>query len=685
VSYKLYLKCMMNNKKGVKSMRDSGNTRRDTSYPVEDRSPHHPNVHDYRREGTRFQPTAFTQVETEVQRWVRQGWGEDNPQTRERILSGGGFSHLRNQYYQEQEQMRRAAQTSSKTSIPHSHIAFGHPQLAESSLSLNNRSGRPPTSGYLYKRELQGDYRYPQRTDVPFSSSRGQFRSDAEFQANLHDEGESGKRIISKFRQMQDAINKKTNARCQEIFQRAERGAVEEVLQSLFIGRQREFPDLLRSRYISRYQKQFEEIGYNLPRFDAVCWRANSSQDAFDAAGKMFHDLFDFLNVNHDRIGKADVETDREIERGLEALPRGSCPTIVALDKREWWQIFLDKPLHEKAQQLQDPGLFCDVTDHRGRKNRGYKRGMIKLFQTVLASNERKNISYEDYIQMHEIAIKYSDDSHALQVGGISLGHYGYEHNMYPIGEPPIDRTSGADLYERIRAFEEMQNEYINNLPLLKIWRSNDEYVEQIIEKIARDEPQAIRVGWLEHDNRPITQMPKYHGYETKTGNIIMLPAYLKEECREHVIGALSSFYAIRKIPGQTGLERVKEIAKLTRQLVVMQPNDDGNTRVIVCVLMNKLLMEEGFSPSILPVTRRVFCGTKTLRSLAKDIVIGMHNFMTEVEKSRRMLQVQYEPRQRVQTKPRQSLSRVGIFMRPPGKPKEPPEWNAASASCVLA
>jgi CheY-like chemotaxis protein len=30
-------------------------------------------------------------------------------------------------------------------------------------------------------------------------------------------------------------------------------------------------------------------------------------------------------------------------------------------------------------------------------------------------------------------------------------------------------------------------------------------------------------------------------------------------------------------------------------------------------------------------------------------------------------------------------LSWVGIFMRPPGEPKEPPEWKAASASCVLA
>ena len=55
------------------------NTWRDTSHPVEDRSPQHPNVHNYRQEGIRFQPTAFTQVETEVQRRVKQGGNTHQP------------------------------------------------------------------------------------------------------------------------------------------------------------------------------------------------------------------------------------------------------------------------------------------------------------------------------------------------------------------------------------------------------------------------------------------------------------------------------------------------------------------------------------------------------------------------------------------------------------------------------
>jgi hypothetical protein len=286
---------------------------------------------------------------------------------------------------------------------------------------------------------------------------------------------------------------------------------------------------------------------------------------------------------------------------------------------------------------------------------------MIELFQTELGpikSGGRKEISYEGFIQMHETAIKYSDVSHELQVGGIGLGRYGHDHNMYPIGEPPLDGTSGADLHERIRAFKEMQNEYINGLPLLQVWRSDDEYVEQIIEKIATSEPRAIRVGWLEHDNRPITQLPRYQGYEPKTGNIIMLPAYFKEKCREHVIGALDSCNE-SLMAATSDYQRVKAMVKLARQLVVMQPNDDGNTRVIVCVLLNKLLIARGFPPSILPVTRRVFCGTKALRTLVKYVVIGMHNFMTEVEESRRTPQVQYEPRQRYE--PRQSLSNSGV------------------------
>ncbi len=64
-----------------------------------------------------------------------------------------------------------------------------------------------------------------------------------------------------------------------------------------------------------------------------------------------------------------------------------------------------------------------------------------------------------------------------------------------------------------------------------------------------------------------------------------------------------------------------------------MRPKVGGNEQTHT-FLLNKWLVEEGFSSTILPNGLKVFEGAKTIDGIVKDMVEGMHSFKNEVDKS---------------------------------------------------
>jgi hypothetical protein len=83
---------------------------------------------------------------------------------------------------------------------------------------------------------------------------------------------------------------------------------------------------------------------------------------------------------------------------------------------------------------------------------------------------------------------------------------------------------------------------------------------------------------------------------------------------------------------------KLRRIVKTIRALHVGHFFGDANGRLNIFLLLNKLLIEEGFSPAILPNNPDVFGGLKTLDGLVQDVLKGMELFKQEVEMSGKVI-----------------------------------------------
>jgi len=396
-------------------------------------------------------------------------------------------------------------------------------------------------------------------------------------------------------------------------------------------------------RYIHDHGKVFQELGYNIKKIDKMHLEINSLkeaisrepsnteyqnlfQDNFRAIVEMADDLKDFLSIDYDLEARKDTERKERIEKLLEKLPRnnGDRPTLSNLSSKQWWTLFND------AQQTNDPELFYE------RQDPGYRQGMIEFFNRVLIpaqNREQKYMSYNDYTEMHKIATEFLPNDKRDQMrwrGGIDELTTAYtRYNITPAKNTEI-------LYERFKSFQEMRNEHINDLPLFQNWQSEEEeYIEEVVHSIRQSSPRAITIGWVRHDYKPTAIDPSDQFYAAELGSTIMIPSYLKDEGPRHVDSVLKLYYQGRETPGQTEYQRLRAIAETIRKLHVMHPKYDGNSRTNIFGLMNKWLIEEGFSPTILPNGKGVFYGVKTLDGLVEDMVIGMHSFMREVKQNK--------------------------------------------------
>lgn len=79
---------------------------------------------------------------------------------------------------------------------------------------------------------------------------------------------------------------------------------------------------------------------------------------------------------------------------------------------------------------------------------------------------------------------------------------------------------------------------------------------------------------------------------------------------------------------------RIEVVADTVRSLHVGHFFSDGNGRLNMPIVMNKLLSDAGFVPAILPEGPAVFGGHKTKKELADDIISGMNTFADLVKDS---------------------------------------------------
>ena len=297
-------------------------------------------------------------------------------------------------------------------------------------------------------------------------------------------------------------------------------------------------------------------------------------------------------------------EREERIEKRLKELPQMS-PTLEDLPQEQWWKLYSDGSMHKEAQKQGDSGHSSDIEN-----SPGYHESMKKLYKDHLVNaqhDKQESMNYDDYTKIHDIVIEHLPTYKRYKMGQPA------SYESHSLGNIDYNETQ-----ERVKAFQEMQEERINDLPLFEnLVRTPESVVHP-----SNLPSKAITVGRVRYD---------YHPHQF--GEIIMDSHWPAEAGPRHVNTILESYYQGREQPNQTKHQRLREIARTVRALHVMRPKVGGNEQTHI-FLLNKWLVEEGFSSTILPNGFKVFEGVKTIDGIVKDMVEGMHSFKNEVDKS---------------------------------------------------
>lgn len=384
---------------------------------------------------------------------------------------------------------------------------------------------------------------------------------------------------------------------------------------------------------IHKHREDFQKLRYSIDKFDSQCAQVkehwigfdklkgedqqkiiNEIESAYEPISMMYDDLKLLLSTDVHMEEKRNKDRKGRIEELLRKLPE-ICPTLKDLPRDRWWKLYIDAPLHEQAEKMSDPGRMFDEDS-----SPGYQRSMLELFDKVLVpiqKNRQKSMHYEEYIKIHDLSTEYCPNRDDMRKdAGAVITNSTFNHGRYGTIRP----KTGEDLQDRVAAFQEIENEFIDGLPLFGSLPFEDAID---VDGCSRQ----IVTGRVNHGDIPIPDV------RFPTGCIEIASTYPREQIPHYINTILESYYESQKTANGR-YHIIKNIAKATRTLNVLHPKMDANGRTNVNTFMNKCLIEEGLSPTILPNDPEIFNGEKTLDRLVEDVLIGMHSFIREVNQN---------------------------------------------------
>jgi hypothetical protein len=330
-------------------------------------------------------------------------------------------------------------------------------------------------------------------------------------------------------------------------------------------------------------------------------------------------------NAHYEQRGR---EVSQQVEKAVSDLRQsGPLPKLSDLPRDLRYKLYIDKKDHDKAQKLESPGELYD-----GENSPGYHGSMERVVDklSTIDINNPKSLDSRTYATYHYLAATDINDAEQLRAmhkhGGVDpdRGEYNAFYNRWANNRSPEE-------YDRRVAHEEMKSERINGVPLFR------EMPETFDAAIAGYRPQEqldqyiyrnyLRKGkYVEGDAMVI-------GFKQKDGeqsNTLIVPYYRSKDAMK-VVDAVSRSYQEEVDHAQNDYQRLTAVARLVRTLHMIHPYQGGNGRTNIYGIMNKCLIEQGFSPAILPHGPDVFGGEKPLDGLVLDMVHGMQAFRQEV------------------------------------------------------
>lgn len=291
---------------------------------------------------------------------------------------------------------------------------------------------------------------------------------------------------------------------------------------------------------------------------------------------------------------------------------------LALLGKKDWWKLFIDKGLHN-PKESQDPTENQEINALRfdRESSPGYFDAMMGGLEKVVAtavSGERTPLSAKDLIGIHGLAtkgtLKKEENSFISMPQSMSGSSSGSGSTTFGLAK--------EDVVPSAVAFEELAREGILKL-----------------------HPGAVNKAKITAGDSPMTRYLKratQASPENALGQVRPLGAtlvdtlYARKDAPENMQNLLEAHQKELaeaddiESRGKREQAKLEIIIRLIRALHVGHFFQDANGRLNTVILLNRLLIEEGFGPVIMDDTS-MFGGGYSVEQLVGQVRRGMKNF----------------------------------------------------------
>ena len=322
----------------------------------------------------------------------------------------------------------------------------------------------------------------------------------------------------------------------------------------------------------------------------------NNTPVTFDVAGRYETEGHDVLELGRAVYRWLDRLADEARSRVSLAVP-APAPAVLGdfLPSSKRWRLYLTEGDHAAAlkHDRSNPGGLYDVDEFPG-----YQADLESVFTSVLDKRDvvRKRIDWNEYRRMYKAVTaqtrQAAGPSGNFYVGGTSdPNQYFYHWVILPELAADLTGTTlgGRPLVTRIES-------------------------HQKDEVVSRQDLDLIAVAYLVE------------------GRELQLAIRFQPELLPALVNEAFGRYYLELEHARSAHERLRAIARLMRTLSVLHPFRDGNGRLHKHLLLQRLLLANGFRPVILPLMHYLFNGGFSLDQITaalqwgqdRDLAIGL-------------------------------------------------------------
>jgi hypothetical protein len=364
----------------------------------------------------------------------------------------------------------------------------------------------------------------------------------------------------------------------------------------------------------------------------------------------LHRDVFDM--ADHESIAKSLVQRALDKLAPAAAAPADPAnPALANLPRADWWKLFIEGEKHD-AGQTDDANAMRFDRD----QSPGYYAAMSKAFATEVAGTDGHRLGFDDYNRMHvgvtQDILRSKDDGgfepvpHKLSANDVQFpmtkgefpnpvalaelrdeGMLGATKKIHDGMAPVMAGLSGAQRDGITAKREAITARHEAGIPTTTVGTGTDmlAMAGQIYEHQgdAADYSSSLSIANVQ---------------STGAKQLLVNTNRDPDAARGEVDGLFATYYArlaqIDRAHGQELAKRrqkLKAVAKLVRALHVGHYFHDANGRLNTMVLLNRLLVDAGFTPVLMNRTD-IFGGAYSADELATAIQRGIVAFAAEVQ-----------------------------------------------------